>query len=407
MMLSMDELGPPLRPQDLRSGPGGRGYDAADRSGVWALLTGYWAFGQYWGVWVILVFEVQALHGLTDSRLGVSYALLSITAVTVMLLVAPRMRGLPLRTSITLALTTLGAASLAVAFLPSGLLWIGFVLVGIGNGLVDVYFNVAAQRAEVHTGRPVLQWMHAAYALGGVTGAAAAGLIRAAGIDFRWGFVYETLVLLVVTAWNARIAPRERSPAADTIFSVSELLRHPALWIAALAVLFAFLVEGSMDAWSGLYLREQLGASAAVAAIAFVGFSGAVFLGRLFAGRVLFGLGVRTTILVSGFGATVAGALVIATDRPWVVGGAYLLLGFTISSAAPAGFGLIDRTDADPTNAVAAVTTVGYTGFVWSPPLLGYLAQTISLRAAMAVILVATVGIVGAGLAAPRDPGGG
>jgi hypothetical protein len=34
--------------------------------------------------------------------------------------------------------------------------------------------------------------------------------------------------------------------------------------------------------------------------------------------------------------------------------------------------------------------------------LLGYVAQTIDLRAAMAVIVIATVGIIAAGLMAPR-----
>ena len=34
------------------------------------LLAGYWAFGQYWGVWVILVFEFQRFHSISDSRLG-------------------------------------------------------------------------------------------------------------------------------------------------------------------------------------------------------------------------------------------------------------------------------------------------------------------------------------------------
>jgi predicted MFS family arabinose efflux permease len=401
----MDELGPPLRPEDLRPTPRIPGPLGRDRRSVRPLLGGYWAFGQYWGVWVILVFEVQRLHGLSDSRLGLLYTLLSLTAIMVMLLVAPRMRRLPLRTSIVAAMAALAAGALASAFLPSGLLWIGFVLVGLGNGLTDIFFNVMAQGAEVRTGRPVLQWMHAAYALGGVTGAAAAGLVLTGGLDFRWAFVYEASLLLMAMVWNGRTAPRGRSPStSDTVFSVSELGRHPALWVAALTVLFSFLVEGSMDTWSGLYLRGQLDASAATAAAAFVGFSGAVFLGRLFAGRVLFGLGVRTTILVSGAGAAVAGLLVIATNDPWVVGGAYLLLGFMISAAGPAGFGLIDRTPADPADAVAAVTTVGYTGFIWSPPLLGYLAQTISLRAAMSVILAATLGIVGTGLAAPRDP---
>jgi MFS family permease len=173
--------------------------------------------------------------------------------------------------------------------------------------------------------------------------------------------------------------------------------------VPALAVLFAFLVEGSMDTWSGLYLREELGASAGVAALAFIAFSGAIFLGRMFAGKVLFGLGPRTTIIVAGVGSLVGGLLATLTSNLAVVGAAFLILGFTISAAAPAGFGLTEDIDEDPTSAIAAVTTVGYTGFIWSPPLLGYVAQTVDLRAAMTVIVVATVGIIVAGLAAPRS----
>ena len=58
--------------------------------------------------------------------------------------------------------------------------------------------------------------------------------------------------------------------------------------------------------------------------------------------------------------------------------------------------------DEESTNAIAAVTTVGYTGFIWSPPLLGYIAQHVDLRAAMGVIVAATVGIVVVGLFAPN-----
>jgi hypothetical protein len=48
------------------------------------------------------------------------------------------------------------------------------------------------------------------------------------------------------------------------------------------------------------------------------------------------------------------------------------------------------------------VTTVGYTGFIWSPPLLGWVADTFSLRGTMTVIVIGTLGIIGAGLLAPR-----
>ena len=368
------------------------------------LLAGYLAFGQYWGVWVILVFDFQRLHDLTESRLGGLYTMLSLTAVAVMLMLAPRLQRLPLSVTVPVSLLVLAAGSFVIAYQPTRLVVLGFVLVGAGNGLIDVYLNVAAQRVEVATRRPVLQWLHASYALGGVTGAAIAGGLLVADVDFRWGLLIAGLALAAGAGWNARTAPAVRSPeGAQTVFSISALFRTPALWVPALAVLFAFLVEGSMDTWSGLYLRDQLGASAAVAAFAFIGFSGAIFLGRLFAGKVLFGLGPRTTILVAGLGSLAGGLLAIVTDNLAVVGLAYLILGFTISAAAPAGFSLTEGIDEDPASAIAAVTTVGYTGFIWSPPLLGYVAQTIDLRAAMAVIVVATIGIVVTGLIAPRS----
>ncbi|MBA3739140.1 MAG: hypothetical protein H0W97_11325 [Actinobacteria bacterium] len=52
----------------------------------------------------------------------------------------------------------------------------------------------------------------------------------------------------------------------------------------------------------------------------------------------------------------------------------------------------------DDPNAIAAVATVGYAGFVWSPPLLGWIADTVNLRAAMGVIVLATLGITITGL---------
>jgi MFS family permease len=181
------------------------------------------------------------------------------------------------------------------------------------------------------------------------------------------------------------------------------LFKAPKLLVPALVVLSAFLIEGSMDVWSGLYLRDQLGASATAAAMAFVAFASAVMFGRLFASRVLYGMGRRMTILVAGVGSLIGGTIAVAADQVFVVGLGFLVLGFTLSAAVPAAFGLVGESGEDPTNAIAAVTTVGYTGFIWSPPLLGWVAQSFSLRAAMGVIVIATFGIIAGGWLAPRD----
>jgi hypothetical protein len=384
--------------------------EAVDQSGsqaaVRALLAGYWSFGQFWGVWVILVFEFQRARGVTDAGVGLDYALMSIVALGVMLLVAPRLQRLALSSSIPLALGSMAVATIAIGYLPTSAILVGFALLGVGNALVDVYLNVAGQRVEIRIKRPVLQWIHATYSLGSVTGAAVAGAIRAAGLDYRLGFAYAGAGLALTTAWTAAVMSRDRHDTGTrTLFSVSALFRSPALLVPAFVVLSAFLIEGSMDAWSGLYLRGQLGASATVAAMAFVAFASAMFFGRLFAGRILFGLGRRTTIVVAGIGSAVGASIATAAHGPLVAGIGYLVLGLSLAAAAPAAFGLAGDAGGDPVHAISAVTTVGYTGFVWSPPLLGWVAQAFSLRAAMGVLAIATLGIIAGGVLAPGDDG--
>jgi hypothetical protein len=397
MMAAMEELrtGPPR--------PGAPDPGAARR--VAPLLSGYWAFGQYWGVWVILVAKLDAAHGLSYGDVGFLLTSLSIVAIVVMAFVAPRMSRLPLRVTVPCSLVALGVGAFAMAVLPTSLLWAAFVLVGAGNGLIDVFLNVQAQRTEIATRRPILQWLHASYALGGVSGAMVAGAIGAIGIDYRLGIVFSGVALFGTAPWNLRRgSPAPGTEAGSTTFSLSAFARHPRLWVPALVILFAFLVEGSMDTWSGLYLQDELVATATAAAFAFAAFSASLFLGRLFAGRVLFGMGSRATILVAGIGAALGGAIAALTDSTAVVALAFLVMGFAISAAAPAGSGLVERAaPGDQTHAIAAVTTVGYSGFVWSPPIFGWIAQTFDLRAAMAVIVSSTAGIVLAGLLAPDD----
>ncbi|MGE5225315.1 MAG: MFS transporter, partial [Planctomycetaceae bacterium] len=365
----------------------------------------YWSFGQFWGVVTILLIEFQAAHGLSDAAIGGLLALLSGAAILTMLLLVPRVQHWPLSVSVPFSLAILAVGAVAFGAGPDALLPVAAVVVGAGNGLIDIYLNVAGQRVEERTRRPVLQWLHACYALGGATGAAVAGILRTANVDYRAGFLYAAAALALTTVWNRATAPRERGVSGDAgLVSVSALRRSPVLWIPAIALLGAFLVEGSLDVWSGAYVREDLQGSAMAAAYAFMAFSLSAFVGRLFAGRVLFGLGRGTTILVSGVGTALAGFVAVTTHSTAVVAGAFLVMGFALSAAAPASFGLTGLArDEDPSAAIAAVTTVGYTGFIWSPPVIGWLAGAWGLRAGMAFVVVCSLLMVVAGMLAPRD----
>jgi fucose permease len=154
-----------------------------------------------------------------------------------------------------------------------------------------------------------------------------------------------------------------------------------------------------MDVWSGTYVRETLDSTALVAGLAFAAFSFAIAVGRLTAGRLLFGLGYDRTIIVSGTGAFVGGAIATLTSSPLIAALGFLILGFFISAAAPAAFGLADRTREDPASAVAGMSAVGYTGFVIGPPIMGLLAESGGLRLTMGVIAMSTLGVAACGIA--------
>ncbi|MDP9242317.1 MAG: hypothetical protein M3O84_03985, partial [Actinomycetota bacterium] len=54
-----------------------------------------------------------------------------------------------------------------------------------------------------------------------------------------------------------------------------------------------------------------------------------------------------------------------------------------------------------PAVAIAAMTTVGYAGFVVGPPIMGWLAQTAGLRATIGLMVLATAGVALGGIFAP------
>ena len=100
--------------------------------------------------------------------------------------------------------------------------------------------------------------------------------------------------------------------------------------------------------------------------------------------------------MISAAGSLVSGGLSVLTSSPVVASVAFLVLGFSLSAASPAAFGLAGSEGGG--RAIAAVTTVGYTGFVIGPPILGWLADAVSLRATMVAVVVATLGVAGGAL---------
>jgi MFS family permease len=158
----------------------------------------------------------------------------------------------------------------------------------------------------------------------------------------------------------------------------------------------AMMTEGAIGDWSGIYLRHDAGASAAAAATAFTGFSLGMAVARLGGDLLNERLGAAT--LMRGGMALVAvalgGVLLIGETAPAVIG--FAVCGLGIANAVPLLFSAAGRLD-PPGPSLAATFTIGYTGFIVGPPLIGLLADRVGLPKTLALLVMAALAVAALG----------
>jgi MFS family permease len=153
--------------------------------------------------------------------------------------------------------------------------------------------------------------------------------------------------------------------------------------------------EGAMENWSVIYLRRELEAPALIGASGVAIFHAAMLAGRLGATRLLAHTE-RTTVLL-GAGAAAAAAMALALLTTWaplaLLG--FLGVGLALSVVAPITFSLAgDHAPEGTGQTSAALTTLGYGGFMLGPALIGGVAELASLRVSLGTIVVGGACIV-------------
>jgi MFS family permease len=260
--------------------------------------------------------------------------------------------------------------------------------VGLANGTFDVAQNAHGAAIEREWGRPIMSSLHAGWSLGGVAGAAGAALAAAVGLDPRIYVACAAALLLVIgLTFVARIGDARVLPEESDAGAASARPSRGVLLLGLLCIL-VMLIEGSMNDWSAIYLREDLGAGADVAAAGFAIFSAGMAIGRIAGDAVVARLGFETVLRGgSALAALALGGFLLAGSVPVTMLG-LALVGLGVSNGVPLLFSAAGRTAA-PGPAIAAVSTMGYVAFLGGPPFLGFLADAVGLPWALSTMCVA------------------
>jgi len=264
------------------------------------------------------------------------------------------------------------------------------VLFGAGNGAMDVSMNAHGVAVERTLGRPIMSSLHACWSFGGLAGAGAVAAAVALGVDPRLeGACAAVLLWVVVAAATARLGEASVHAAGEPGSPGLALPSRAVLLIGALCFL-VMTTEGAVADWAGIYLTDETDASRAVSAIGFAGFSLGMALARL-GGDGLAERFSRSTVLVGGaaLAAAALAILLLAGQAPVAVVG-FVLVGVGVANAVPLLFSAAGRVPpAGPS--LAAVFTIGYLGFILGPPVIGVLADALTLTAALGVVCAAVV----------------
>jgi predicted MFS family arabinose efflux permease len=333
----------------------------------------------------------------------------------------------------TVVAVTTVAASTALALLavvPTlAVLAVTLFAWGSFYGSWDVAMNVHGSAVEQRAGREWMPRYHACWSVGGIAGAGLGALAAHAGVGLAPHFAAVAVACVVLVGVGLGSFVGDRAPAQDALqphppvsgapawegspagggaaAAVHNPQPHPhprprpararvltgRLLLVGVVTLCATTLEGAAADWLALFLTDEREATASLAAAGYAVFAVAMAGGRFSGTVVAERLGRDGAVRVGGL-VSLAGVLLTVTGPG--LASAYLgavLWALGVCLVFPAAVSAGGEEPERPQDAIAAVTTIGYGGFLVGPPLIGLLAEQVGLGRALLVLLVLAAGI--------------
>lgn len=282
---------------------------------------------------------------------------------------------------------TMMLSLLCIALSPS-LPWLAasVFLFGASSSCFDVAINALGAVSEKAAGRSIMSMLHAWFCAGALAGALLGSAAASAGLPVLQHFTLIALPLAALLLINSRWLPRDQAgpPSHAPLYA----LPHGPLAVLGAIGFFGAMAEGSVGDWSGVYLKDILHAADGTAPLAFAGFTGMMLLTRLFCDRLKDRYGARRVVACSAVCAAAGlGLATAALNLPLTLAG-FALGGAGLAAVFPFVFSAGGRHG--PT-ALAGVATLSYSGSLLGPPVVGMIAHSQGMQAAIGFLALVCV----------------
>ena len=259
---------------------------------------------------------------------------------------------------------------------------------GAGIGAIDVAMNTHGTVIENYTGKPIMSSLHGLFSVGGLIGPLLIGLFIKLGLSaVASASIVSVGMLILISNQHALLLKKDEELSLNKAAAASNTQSNKkSAWLNG-SVLFlgimcfvVFLTEGAVLDWSALLLRDFKGVDKALSGMGYAFFSVAMAVMRLFGDKIVARFNSKT-VVAAGSIIAFAGYICIFLVG-WVPGVllGFVLIGIGAANIVPVFFsaaGNIKGVSASA--AIAIMTTIGYTGMLAGPALIGLSAQRLSL----------------------------
>ena len=396
-----------LKPYDVRLAfPVPHSHSALARA-RWATRLQFMALGVIVGTWGTQIPSVKARYALSEATL--SLVLLAVAIGTVLaLFIAGRVVGRlgARKTSALAALSMSLMLGVALEFPGVAALVPAMLIFGASMSLFDVAINTEGSELESLSARALMSNLHGMFSIGGMSGAALVALLFDLGLAPRMQLFCVCGVIAVVALVASRGMLETHAGSEDAGGEAHFAWPRGLLLLIGVLILCGMTAEGVMYDWSVLYLKQEVGLPQAQAALGYAAFSAAMAMSRFGGDPLRARYSERALLRLGGIVAAVAMVGVLISTNAFIAFIGFALIGAGLAPVAPILFNAATRVPGvSRAAAIASVTSIGYSGFMLGPPLIGGIATATSLTVALGVVVLASGLLAYGARFVPEKPG--
>ena len=288
----------------------------------------------------------------------------------------------------------LGMVGLSIDIISLPFAFLFVLLWGFSLGILDVANNIHAAYLEEQSGRLLMSGFHAWYSVGCIFAAIFCAILLHSGFHtFNVTLLLSALGAIFLIIFFKKLINTKGSGSKElsTDNSSHKSFLSVTIILIGIVCLIMYLTEGMIYDWSSVYLIENAAVDITIASIGYIAFETAIALMRFKGDTLITKFGAHKVIVSGGFIALICFIIIALTHNPYIMVLCFTLSGLSLANLVPVMFSETAKHAGNlQGKAIAFVGTLGYSGLLLGPGVLG----TIATYCGLSGMFLFTAGLI-------------